>query len=336
MLLATYVDDLLLFGPIEQEIDAVMANLCSRFKMKVMSSVDRYLGMNICYDRKSGLVTLDQSDKIEALARMAGVLDSNSPKSPMEESTPREAGASEAIEGKAITDYRAIVGSLMHISCYTRPDIAFAAGVLGRYMASPTVAARQAANRVVAFALSTKQRKLTLRRETKAGSLFLRVYSDSDFCGSESSKSTSGLAIFLGSTLVSWKSQRQTFVAHSTCEAEFIAMTEAAREGLWLSGLLAFIATQGAQIRGPTLPVVTDNCAAKMLAEGSGHKGRTKHITLRYDSLREMVRNQDIEVSRVATNEMPADGFTKALSPIKFDLFLDLISDRPEIGQSSS
>ncbi|XP_071713087.1 uncharacterized mitochondrial protein AtMg00810-like [Rutidosis leptorrhynchoides] len=118
------------------------------------------------------------------------------------------------------TLYRAIIGSLMYLTV-TRPDIMFATCLCARYQAHPNVNHMLATKKIMRYLKGTPS--LCLWYPRKDG-FELIAYSDSDYRGCKRDfKSTSGGCHFLGSRLVSWQCKKQTAIAQSTCEAEYIA-----------------------------------------------------------------------------------------------------------------
>ncbi|KAL1300528.1 hypothetical protein AAHE18_18G189400 [Arachis hypogaea] len=128
--------------------------------------------------------------------------------------------------------YASAVGSLIYAQVCTRPDIAFAVSMLGRYQSNPGIIHWRATKKVLRYLQGTKDFMLTYRR---TDNLEIVGYSDSDLVGCvDSRKSTSGYIFMLADGAVSWKSAKQSLVATSTMEAEFIACFEATSQGVWL------------------------------------------------------------------------------------------------------
>uniref|UniRef100_A0A2N9J0G8 Reverse transcriptase Ty1/copia-type domain-containing protein n=1 Tax=Fagus sylvatica TaxID=28930 RepID=A0A2N9J0G8_FAGSY len=129
------------------------------------------------------------------------------------------------------------VGSLMYAQTCTRPDINFAVGMLGRYQSNPEIDNWKAAKKVMRYLQGIKDFMLTFRR---SDSLEVTGYSDSDFAGCiDSRKSTFGYLFMLAGGAISWKSAKQTIIASSTMEAEFVACFEATVHGLWLRNFIS-------------------------------------------------------------------------------------------------
>jgi hypothetical protein len=131
---------------------------------------------------------------------------------------------------------------------------------------------------------------------------------DADWGGChDTQRSTTGHIFMLGSSAIMWTSRRQATVASSTIEAEYVAVSEAAREAVWLRGLLDKL---GVAPKDPT-PLWCDNQGAIRLARNPGMHRRTKHIAIRWHLIRDGV----VRLGYVPTASQVADIFTKALLP---------------------
>ena len=158
------------------------------------------------------------------------------------------------------------------------------------------------------------------------------LFSDSDYANDpDTRKSITGKASYLFGCLVSWQSKRQPVIASSTHEAEIIAMSLVADEGIWQRHLLAelgiigntdIIGTEG---RIPPTPLLSDNKASTFTANTPSTGVRSKHIDVRFLKVREYVASGDIRVVHVGTNYNVSDFFTKGLPIQKYTQFRDLL-----------
>lgn len=147
-------------------------------------------------------------------------------------------------------------------------------------------------------------------------------YSDSSHnIDQNDGKSTAGHIFYLGQSPITWCSYKQDVVALSSCEAEFMAGTEAAKQAIWLQELLSEITGE----LSDKVIIRIDNQSAIALTKNPVFHGRSKHIHRRYHFIRECVENGQIEVEHVPGNEQKADILTKALGRIKFKEMRDLI-----------
>jgi hypothetical protein len=145
-------------------------------------------------------------------------------------------------------------------------------------------------------------------------------------------RSTSGYIFLAAGGPISWFSKKQTIVALSTCEAEYIAASTACRDATWIRTLLHEIEHCGdAPDSTPPPPVVMamDNQSAIALTNMEAPNSRTRHIDIKHRHFKECVQNGVVSVHYVPTTEMAADGFTKALDHTKFQRFVSLIGMTP-------
>ena len=210
--------------------------------------------------------------------------------------------------------YQSLVGALLYCATNTRPDIAFSVGMLCRAMSRPTPVLMTAAERVLAYLV--RNREIGLRYA--ASEHPLHGMTDSDWA---TRHSTSGWVFMLSSAAISWGSKRQPCVALSSCEAEIIAASEAAKEAVYLKRF----ATEMDMADESPLALHGDNQGSIDLAYNPEHHSRTKHIDRRHFYVRETVENNEIVVPYVRTDDNLADFFTKPLSAKKFFLMRDKI-----------
>ncbi|GJU01945.1 secreted RxLR effector protein 161-like protein [Tanacetum coccineum] len=144
-------------------------------------------------------------------------------------------------------------------------------------------------------------------------------YSDSDYAADlDARRSLTGYVFTIGNSVVSWKATLQPSVALSTTEAEYMALTEAAKEGIWLKGLIEDLGFPQDQAT-----VFCDSMSAICLAKDQVYHDRTKHIDVRYHFIRSERR---IKVKKIGTEDNPADVFTKPVPLSKFRHCLDLLN----------
>ena len=125
----------------------------------------------------------------------------------------------------------------------------------------------------------------------------LTGYSDSDYAGDlNDKKSTLVMVFFLGNVPISWNSQKQPIVSLSSCEAEYIALTSATCQGIWLSRLLAELTDKENKV----VKLRVDNRSAIALCKNPVFHGRSKHIETRFHMIRDLVEQKTVEVSHVA------------------------------------
>ena len=192
--------------------------------------------------------------------------------------------------------YASIVGSIMYAQTCTRPDISFVVGMLGRYQSNPGLDHWKAAKKVLRYLQGTKNHMLIYRRSNQ---LEVIGYSDSDYAGCiDTRKSTFGYIFLLAGGAISWKSAKQSVIAASTMEAEFVACFEATIQGLWLRNFISRLGVVDS-ISKP-LKIYCDNSAAVFFSKNDKYSKGAKHMELKYFLLKKKFRNKQCQFNILA------------------------------------
>ena len=194
----------------------------------------------------------------------------------------------------------------------TRPDLAAAIQILSRFMENPAKIHWEAVKRVFRYISNTRNHGLKFRR---GENLEIRGFCDSDWGGCpDTRRSTSGYVFILGGAAVSWSSKRQMTVAMSSCEAEYLAATHAAKEALWLSSFIREIFIDSNIYRiDNCVRIFSDSQSAIKLAKNSVLHARSKHIDIRAHFIRELIESRKIEFIYIPTEKQVADALTKGV-----------------------
>ena len=244
--------------------------------------------------------------------------------------------------------YAHLNGRLLHLAMNTRPDIAFVVSRLAQYTTKPNSECWAALKRLIRYLKGTRTKGIIYGAQPNPATTddddtcHIKGYTDSDWAGDTSTcRSTSGY-LFLGAGApIAWGSNKQPIVTLSTCEAEYIAATDATREATWLRYLLAELDPPGAPATSlpqhepnyiPPIPMAMDNQGAIALATLGSQNRRTKHINVRYHYIRECVESGIIMPHYTPTSDMLADGLTKALDRQKFSTFVSSIGVRNSVA----
>ncbi|XP_067132609.1 uncharacterized protein [Centruroides vittatus] len=195
----------------------------------------------------------------------------------------------------------------------TRPDIAHIVSHLSKYNNAFDRTHWKAVKRVFKYLKGTADVVLSYERN---GEIDIVGFCDADYASDEDDrKSYSGYCFKIGNNLVSWSSCKQTTVSLSTCEAEYVAITEASKEAIWLKSLLREVLS--GELKTETTCIFSDNQAAICLANGEGSHKRAKHIDIKLHFVKDLVSEGKIKLKHISTENMPADVLTKALGPNK-------------------
>lgn len=201
----------------------------------------------------------------------------------------------------------------MYAATATRPDISFAVGVLSKFNSKPNEAHLTAAKRVIRYLKGTVNVALKYCK-TVDGTLI--GYSDADWAGDMDDRhSTTGNLFLMASGAISWMSKKQATVALSTAEAEYVALSTATQEAVWLRRLLMDLKVLP---EGPTV-LMGDNQGSIAIARNPISHARTKHIDIRYHYIREALEDGEIDLCYCPTDEMTADLLTKPLPKGQFE-----------------
>jgi hypothetical protein len=210
--------------------------------------------------------------------------------------------------------YRGIIGSLLYSSLGTRPDIAYAVAALSRFNNNPGPKHWKYAKSILRYLKGSATMGLVYKSQGPK-KLQIEIFSDSDWgSNADDRKSISGFIVHINGNPVSWTSRTQKSTALSSCEAEFMALSEAMREALWLRQLLIEVGIGFIQ----PITIRVDNQSAIKLAENPVQHQRSKHIDIRYMRIQEEIKNGNIKVLYVPTGDNIADLLTKSATYVQF------------------
>ena len=225
------------------------------------------------------------------------------------------------------TKYRQMIGSLIYLMTCSRPDICYSVSILSRYMQQPRELHWRYVKRLLRYIVFTKHYSLTY---SKSSSVEITGYTDSDYGSSiEDRKSISGYVFKYGDCSISWNSSKQKTVALSSTEAEYVALTNAIKEGVWLKQLLTEL-----DKKPDIMTVFCDNKSTICLSNNPEFHSRTKHIDIRFHYVRETIELQSIIIKHIRTENNLADIFTKGLARSKHHKLIEFIGLR-KLGKKS-
>lgn len=275
--------------------------------MKDLGKASQCLGLNIIRDENS--ITLEQKKFITEVLDRFAMSECKTVKTPIEVAL-KISHDKEAVI-RSDYPYRQVIGCLLYIAQGTRPDIAFAVNTLSRYSNEPKTEHVTAVKRILRYLQGTKDLKLTY---TKDGNASIVGYCDADWASDVlDRKSCTGYLFMLQGGAISWSSRKQQTVALSTAEAEYMAMSSATQEALWLRQLSEEL---GHQLSEPLI-IFSDSQSAIKLSTSDCYLPRTKHIDIRHHFLKQHVDNCSIKFCYCKGSEMIADILTKGTTSEK-------------------
>ena len=326
IIIALYVDDLLLAGNDLSAIAWIKGELSRRFEMKDLGEAKIILGLEITRDRSSHKLWLSQTKYATSVLERFGMRDCRPVATPMLQCRNNEESLDVLDQNETSSDvpYRQAIGALMYLMISTRPDLAFAVGKLARFCEKPQEKHWVAVKRVFRYISGTKDLGILFDGRLP---LELNGYSDSDWAGDLGDrKSTGGFVFLMSSGPVSWSSRKQTIVAASSCEAEYISLSTASKEAIWLRRLVCDI-LRTAPAAALTIKskestsLRSDNQGAIALAHNESINRRNKHIDIAYHFVRDAVKREEVRLEYVPTTNMVADILTKPLGRVLFERF---------------
>lgn len=293
------------------------------FDMSDLGMLAYYLGLEV--NQGTGFIEVKQTTYVKCILEKVNMQTCKPVRFPMDSKV--HIGKDEGGELVDSTLYRSIIGELRYL-VHTRPDISYSVGVLSRYMESPTRLHPNAVKKVLRYIKGTLDYGLVYN--VGSGNYLLSGYSDSDHAGCvDDRKSTTSMAFYLNENLITRVSQKQRCVALSSCEAEFMAITTAATQGIWLQNLLKLVVDVAP---GPLI-IFVDNKSAIDLTKNPIINGRSKHIDMRFHFIRDCVEYGEIVVKYVKIQEQRADILTKPLTALKFEEMRKLLGVKDLIRQ---
>lgn len=318
--IVVYVDDLLIASKSLTNISTIKRKLSRQFKMKDLGNVREILGMEVERQGELGDVTIVQKGYIRDMLSRFGMSDCKPIGTPLEQNIDIAAIESENENEVVDVPYRELVGSLIYLGNASRPDIAFAANFLSRFCNNPNLIYWKMAKRVLRYLKGTIDYKIRYSAEDDC----LTAYVDSDWAGDTSDRrSNTGYVAVLAGGPISWSSRKQRTVALSTMEAEYMALSDATKEIVYIRDLLKHIRHESI-LSEPTV-IYCDNQSAIKLSKNSVFHSRSKHIDIRYHFSREAQERGDIIVKYVPTDEMSADVLTKSIPKNKHENCINLL-----------
>ena len=273
-IVAVYVDDLIVIAKTPETIKKIKESLAVCFKMKDLGKLHYCLGISIQHDEERGSLWMDQRQYIQLLLKRYGLSQAKTATTPADINVKlvKNDGVSKPVNP---LNYQSMVGSLLYAAITTRPDIAQAVGAVSKFNSCPTEAHLTAVKRIFRYLKGTID--LCIKYERSADNCLVG-FSDADWAGDLTDRhSTTGNLFMMSGAAIDWISKKQPVVALSTTEAEYVALSAATQEAVWLSRLLTDIK---APPKAPIL-IKEDNQGTIAVARNPVSHNRTKHIDIK-------------------------------------------------------
>jgi hypothetical protein len=278
--------------------------------MKDLGLMHYFLGLEVWQSLEK--IFLNQGKYAVEILKRFDMLECKSMNTPME--TKLKLMVDTSSELIDVMMYRWIIGSLMNLT-NTRLDICFAVNILSQFLVEPRRVHLVAAKHVMRYLKGTLDFGLSYNGDHDFN---MSGYSYSDCAGSVfDRKSTSGCCFSMGSAMILWQSRKQSSIALSTIEAEYIDACSISCKTIWLQKLLTGLFN----LEMEATVILCDNQSCIKMTENPVFHDKSKHIEIRYHYICDMVQRGSIKLQYVSTDEQVADVFTKPLSRVKFEHF---------------
>ena len=292
--------------------------LKTKFQMKDLGPISCFLGIR--FKQAEGMITMDQSQYLKnKLIKFK--MDTCKPRStPCELAGYNDSKSESQNENNSL--YREMVGALIYAMTCTRPDLSFVVSKLSQHLSDPTEADFVMLKHVFRYVQGTADYCLKFKKSSN--DIKLNGFSDADWGTSLDRRSTSGFyfSLCVNGPALSWKTKKQSTVALSSCESEYMALCATTQEAIYLSNLLHdFNSVVHKSAERKSVIINVDNQGAIALAKNPVHHNRSKHIDIKYHFIRENVVNNNVSLIYVPSENNIADLMTKPASKVKLCKF---------------
>ncbi|GJX99789.1 putative ribonuclease H-like domain-containing protein [Tanacetum coccineum] len=300
ILVQVYVDDIIFGSTKKSWCDEFEALMKSRFQMSSMGELTFFLGLQV--KQKPDGIFISQDKYVAEILKKFDFASVKTASTPIE--TQKPLVKDEEANDVDVHLYRSMIGSLMYVTA-SRPDIMFAVCACSRFQVTPKTSHLSAVKRIFRYLKGKPKLGLWYPRES---SFDLESYSDSDYAGANlDRKSTTGGCQFLGRRLITWQCKKQTIVATSTTEAEYVAAASCCGQVLWIQNQMLDYGFNFMNTK-----IYIDNESTICIVKNPVYHSKTKHIAIRHHFIRDAYEKKLIQVLKIHTNDNVADLLTKA------------------------
>nr|GEY87161.1 putative ribonuclease H-like domain-containing protein [Tanacetum cinerariifolium] len=287
ILVQVYVDDII-FGSTRQDwSDEFEALMQSQFEMSSMGHLTFFLGLQV--DQRSDGIFIHQTKYVNDILHKLDMDTNKSAPTPFEPPKIKDKNLPDGLVNVHL--YRSMIGSLMYLTA-SRPDITFAVSACARNQVSPTISQLNDVKRIFKYIKGHPKLGLWYLRDSPFD---LEAFSDSDYAGAVGDrKSTTGGCQFMGRRLISWQCKKQTIVATSSCEAEYVAAALCCGQVLWIQNQLLDYGFNFMNTK-----IYIDNQSTISIVKNPVFHQRTKHIEIRHHFIRDANEKKLIQVLKI-------------------------------------
>ncbi|GJX84901.1 putative ribonuclease H-like domain-containing protein [Tanacetum coccineum] len=310
MLVQVYVDDIIFGSTKRSWCDEFEALMKSRFQMSSMGELTFFLGLQV--KQKEDGIFISQDKYVAEILKKFDFANVKTASTPIE--TQKPLTKDEEAADVDVHLYRSMIGSLMYLTA-SRPDIMFAVCACSRFQVTPKTSHLNVVKRIFRYLKGKPKLGLWYPR---VSSFDLEAYSDSDYARANlDRKSTTGGCQFLGRRLISWQCKKQTIVATSTTEAEYVAAANCCGQVLWIQNQMLDYGFNFMNTK-----IYIDNESTICIVKNPVFHSKTKHIEIRHHFIRDAYEKKLIQVLKIHTDDNVADLLTKAFDVSRFNFLI--------------
>ncbi|GJU62608.1 putative ribonuclease H-like domain-containing protein [Tanacetum coccineum] len=300
MLVQVYVDDIIFGSTKRSWCDEFEALMKSRFQMSSMGELTFFLGLQV--KQKEDGIFISQDKYVAEILKKFDFASVKTASTPIE--TQKPLTKDEEAADVDVHLYRSMIGSLMYLTA-SRPDIMFAVCACSRFQVTPKTSHLNAVKRIFRYLKGKPKLGLWYPR---VSSFDLEAYSDSDYAGANlDRKSTTGGCQFLGRRLISWQCKKQTIMATSTIEAEYVATANCCGQVLWIQNQMLDYGFNFMNTK-----IYIDNESTICIVKNPVFHSKIKHIKIRHHFIRDAYEKKLIQVLKIHTDDNVVDLLNKA------------------------
>jgi hypothetical protein len=288
--------------------------LKSEFDVMDLGDLHWLLCIQIKFGKKG--IELSQSVYIDTILLHFGMTDCNPTVLPIDHNTTLKRSMSDEVV-KDIQVYQSMIGPIMYLVTSIQPDLTFPISCLSQFSSTPNKSHVAAVKRCLQSIKGILNVALVFPYHVD---FYVAGFSDSDYDNCvDTQRSVSGYIFCLGLSTISWQSQKQKSVSTSTTEAEYVALSKAAKHFMWLKTTLEDLG-----FPGTPMAMFCDNCSTIVLAENYRISELSMHIDIHYHRVRELVHDRTLPLMYIPTMDNLADMCTKGLPEVQLSKLRDI------------
>lgn len=325
VILLLYVDDIVIFAKTKILVNEIVDKISKHFDLKILGETRKLLGVEFVQDENN--LYIHQITYIDHICNTYSRYKYPTTSLPIAVGTVLSKNqcpkSNEEISEMSKLPYRNILGCLAFLASRTRPDISYAVNILSQFQSNPGMIHWNTLLKLVGYIHQTKAYKLNI---SNVKDINLMCYSDADFAANRDDRiSIGGLILFINESPIMWRTFKQKCVSLSTLEAEYVSLTEASKELVWVVRILNEFKDLNILNVSFESQLLCDNQAAISFSKSSIENHRTKHIDVKFHFIRNLVLENFFKLKYVNTKSNLADLFTKPLPKIGLKSLVDKI-----------